>query len=101
MPIHDWKRVDANLFHHFHQMWTGRICDALNDSVLPKGIPRVSIEAAASMSWYRWVGTDGVVIGIDRFGASAPFETVYTELGITVEKVVEAASRLVKSHLRS
>ena len=61
------------------------------DSVLPVDVPRVSIEAAHSMSWYRWVGSNGVVIGIDRYGASAPFETIYSELGLTVEKVVEAA----------
>ena len=65
------------------------------DSVLPPDVPRVSIEAAHSMSWYRWVGTNGIVIGIDRFGASAPFETIYTEFGLTVEKVVEAARSLV------
>ena len=69
---------------------------AYRDAVLPAGIPRVSIEAAHSMSWYRWVGSNGVVIGIDRYGASAPFETIYKELGLTVEKVVEAALGLVK-----
>jgi hypothetical protein len=37
MPIHDWTRVDANLFHHFHQAWTIRICNALNGGVLPRG----------------------------------------------------------------
>jgi transketolase len=65
------------------------------DSVLLKDMPRVSIEAAHPMSWYRWVGSNGVVLGIDRYGASAPYETVYTELGLTVEKVVEAAKGLV------
>jgi transketolase len=68
---------------------------AYRESVLPTGVPRVSIEAASTESWYRWVGGDGVVIGIDRFGASAPFEKVYAELGITAEKVVEAAAMLV------
>jgi transketolase len=67
------------------------------DSVLPKDVPRVSIEAAHPMSWYRWVGSNGVVLGIDRYGASAPYETVYTELGLTVEKVVEAAKGLVSA----
>ena len=66
------------------------------DEVLPRGIPRVSIEAAHTMSWYRWVGTDGIVLGIDRFGASAPFETVYAELGISVDKIVEAALSLTR-----
>jgi transketolase len=65
-------------------------------SVLADGVPRVAIEAAHPMSWYRWVGSNGVVIGIDRYGASAPFETLYMEYGITTEKVVEAARGLVK-----
>ena len=64
-------------------------------SVLPAGVPRVSIEAGSSMSWYRWVGTNGTVIGIDKFGASAPFEKIYEEYGITTEKVVEAATALL------
>jgi hypothetical protein len=37
MPIHDWGRVDANVFHHFHQRWTIAICDALNAGLLPRG----------------------------------------------------------------
>ena len=37
MPVHDWSRVDANLFHHFHQRWTIAICDALNAGLLPRG----------------------------------------------------------------
>jgi transketolase len=65
------------------------------ESVLPPGVPRVAIEAAHPMSWYRWVGDNGVVLGIDRFGASAPYETIYEELGITVDKLVDAAERLV------
>jgi len=38
MPIHDWTRVDAGLFHHFHQRWVGTLCDALNNGVLPEGV---------------------------------------------------------------
>jgi transketolase len=67
------------------------------DSVLPPEIPRVSIEAAHTMSWYRWVGSNGVVLGIDRYGASAPYETVYSELGLTVDKVVESARAVVSA----
>src|ERR1700737_5019533 len=37
MPVHDWTRVDAGLFHHFHQGWTSALCDALNTGVLPPG----------------------------------------------------------------
>jgi transketolase len=64
--------------------------------VLPPGVPRVAIEAAHPMAWYRWIGDDGVVLGLDRFGASAPYQTVYKELGITVDKLVEAAKRVAK-----
>lgn len=37
MPVHDWSRVDANVFHHFHQRWTIAICDTLNAGLLPPG----------------------------------------------------------------
>jgi len=63
--------------------------------VLPPGTKRVAIEAAHPMSWYRWVGTDGIIMGIDHFGASAPFADIYKGLGLTVDKLVEAARGLV------
>ena len=66
------------------------------DQVLPAGPKRVAIEAAHPMSWYRWVGGDGVVIGIERFGASAPYAAIYKGLGLTVDPVVETATRLVR-----
>jgi transketolase len=65
------------------------------DTVLPRGVPRVAIEAAHPMSWYKLVG-DGVVLGIERFGASAPYQRIYTELGLTVDKLIEAAKSVVK-----
>ena len=64
-------------------------------SVLLDGVPRVSIEAAHPMSWYRWVGSNGVVIGLTRFGASAPYERIYEELGLTVQHVVDTAVSLI------
>ena len=63
--------------------------------VLPVGSKRVAIEAAHPMSWYRWVGSDGIIMGIDHFGASAPFADIYKGLGLTVDKLVEAARGLV------
>ena len=60
--------------------------------VLPEGIRRVAIEAAHPMSWHRWVGADGVIIGIDGFGASAPAPKLYQEYGITAEAVVAAVT---------
>jgi transketolase len=68
---------------------------AYRDEVLPPDVPRVSIEAAHPMSWHRWVGTTGIILGLDRFGASAPYERIYQELGLTVDRVVEAAREVV------
>jgi hypothetical protein len=49
MPIHDWTRVDANLFHHFHQAWTMAICSALNAGLLPKGFSALVEQHAAGV----------------------------------------------------
>ncbi len=64
-------------------------------SVLPAGVKRVAIEAAHPMSWQRFVGLDGAIIGLDHFGASAPFQTLYREFGITAEHVVAEAHRIL------
>ena len=58
------------------------------DEVLPPGIRRVAVEAGSPMSWYRWVGTDGAVVGLERFGASAPAPRLFQELGLTVDHIV-------------
>src|SRR6185503_8260844 len=62
--------------------------EGYRDSVLPPGVPRIAVEAAAPQSWYRWVGDKGVIMGIERFGASAPYQRIYKELGLTVDAVV-------------
>jgi transketolase len=77
-----------------HELFA-RQTQGYRDEVLLPGTTKVAIEAAHPMSWYRWVGGDGEIIGIDRFGASAPYQTIYSELGLTVEKLVETAKRLV------
>jgi transketolase len=61
--------------------------DAYRASVLPPGVPRVAVEAAHPQSWHRWVGDTGAIVGIDRFGASAPASRVFAEYGITAEAV--------------
>lgn len=67
------------------------------DSVLPPEIKaRVSIEAAATMGWERYVGCEGVAIGINHFGASAPYKRIYQEFGLTPEHMAEAAEKLLK-----
>ena len=67
------------------------------DSVLPRDVPRVSVEAASSFGWHRWVGDRGTVIGIDRFGASGPGPTLFKQFGFTADNVARAALELVKS----
>ncbi len=62
------------------------------ESVLPKAVTkRISIEAGVTDLWWKYVGTEGKTIGIDRFGMSAPGDTVFKELGITKESVIAAA----------
>jgi transketolase len=65
------------------------------DSVLPRGVKRIAMEAAHPMSWYKWVGDEGVILGLERFGASAPAATIYEHLGITVDHMVQTAKTLV------
>lgn len=68
---------------------------AYKESVLPNAIRRrVAIEMAATQGWYKYVGLDGAVIGIDKFGASAPAQTVIDNYGFTVEHVLETIANL-------
>jgi transketolase len=66
------------------------------NSVLPRGVPRLAIEAAHPMSWTRWVQPGGAVLGIERFGASAPYARIYEELGLTVDRLVSEAKELAR-----
>jgi transketolase len=65
-------------------------------SIFPHGVPKISVEAGATMGWWKYVGRDGITIGLDRFGASAPGPIALEKLGISVAHVVEAAKGLVK-----
>jgi transketolase len=67
---------------------------AWRDAVLPKGMPRVAVEAGVSGSWWKYVGLEGRVVGIDRFGESAPAADVYKFLGIDAEHVVAAVQAI-------
>ncbi len=65
---------------------------AYQEKLLPNTIKnRIAIEAGSKESWYRFVGLEGKVIGLDRFGESAPASDVYKDLGITVDNIVNAA----------
>ncbi len=66
------------------------------ESVLPASVTaRVTIEAGVTQGWEKYAGCRGIALGINRFGASAPYEIIYRELGLTPEAVVQAAKRLV------
>ena len=63
---------------------------AYRDSVLPRGMPRVAIEAGVTDFWRKYVGLEGAVVGIDRFGESAPAADLFRHFGFTPENVVKA-----------
>jgi transketolase len=65
-------------------------------SVLPASVPKLAVEAGATLGWWKYVGLDGDVVGLDRFGASAPGKTVLTQLGFSAENVAARAKKLVK-----
>jgi transketolase len=64
-------------------------------TVLPRDVPKLAIEAGATLGWYKWVGENGEIVGLDRFGASAPGDVAMMNLGFNVENVVKHAVRLV------
>jgi transketolase len=67
------------------------------DEVLPPAVrTRLAVEPGATISWGKWVGLDGDVIGLDRFGASAPGPTVLEKLGFTVENITARARALLE-----
>lgn len=69
---------------------------AYRDAVLPPAVKkRVAIEAGSTNYWYSWVGQDGAVVGIDRFGESAPGAAVFEALGITIDAVISTVKKIL------
>ena len=68
---------------------------AYREAVLPRGIPRVAVEAGVSSYWRQYVGLEGAVVGIDRFGECGPASQVFEFLGITAAKVAEAVEGVI------
>src|SRR5690606_8444560 len=66
----------TNVFDAQDQQW--------RDSVLPKGLPRVAVEAGVTSGWYKYVGLDGAVVGLDTYGESAPAGALFKYFGLTV-----------------
>ncbi len=70
--------------------------DDYKEKVFPESVQkRVAVEAGVTLGWKQWLGKEGVVIGLDRFGESAPYEDVYKYLGITSENIVKEAMKLL------
>ncbi len=70
--------------------------EAYRAEVLPPSVPKLAIEAGVSAGWRQWVGDHGDVLGVDRFGASAPGPVVLEKLGFTPEEAVRRAQRLLR-----
>jgi transketolase len=69
---------------------------AYREAVLPAAVgARVAVEAGVTQGWYRYVGSAGEVVGIDRFGASAPAGELFENFGFTAEAVAAAAERVL------
>jgi transketolase len=68
---------------------------AYKDSVLPKGLKRVAVEAGVTSGWYKYVGLDGAIVGIDSFGESAPAPELFKHFGFTVDNVVAAVKKVI------
>jgi len=72
--------------------------DKYRNSVIPRDVKaRVGVEAGVEMGWHKWLGEDGVFVGMTGFGASAPGKVCFKEFGITAENVAQTAKDLVKS----
>jgi transketolase len=68
---------------------------AYKAGVLLKGLPRVAVEAGVTGGWYKYVGLEGAVVGLDRFGESAPAGVLFKEFGFTAENVVKAVKSVL------
>lgn len=68
---------------------------AYRASVLPANLPRVAVEAGVSDGWYKYVGLNGAVVGLDRFGESAPAEQLFEHFGFTVENLVQTVKSVL------
>jgi transketolase len=68
---------------------------AYKDAVLPKGVKRVAVEAGVTSGWYKYVGLDGAVVGLDSFGESAPAPELFKHFGFTAENVTKAVKSVL------
>ena len=69
--------------------------DAYKQSIFPHGVPKVAVEAGATMGWWKYVGRDGAIVGLDHFGGSAPGPEVLAHFGFTPENIVKKAQEAI------
>jgi transketolase len=68
------------------------------ESVLPPEVTaRIAVEAGVSQGWERWVGERGVIMALNRYGASAPGKVIFENFGFTADAIIDKAGRLLKS----
>jgi transketolase len=79
-----------------HEKFAQQPDDYRREVLLGPGVVKVAVEAAHPMSWYRWIGENGAVIGLERFGASAPYGRLYHEFGLTAARVAAVARQLLE-----
>ena len=77
------------------ELFEGQPVDYRNKVLPPEITARVAIEAGVTQGWHRYIGDKGEVIGIDHFGASAPYKVLFEKFGLTADHVVEKALRLI------
>jgi transketolase len=65
------------------------------DSVLPRGVKRVAVEAGVTGGWYKYVGLDGAVVGMDCFGESAPAPELFKHFGFTADNVAKTVKSVL------
>ena len=72
--------------------------ESYRNKVLPPEVKtRISIEAAATFGWEKWVGSEGVSIGLDRFGVSAPYQDIFQKFGFTADRIVDEVTRALNA----
>ena len=77
------------------ELFEGQANDYRNEVLPPETAARVAIEAGATQGWHRYIGDRGDVIGIDRFGASAPYKVLFEKFGLTADRLAEKALKLI------
>jgi len=71
--------------------------ESYREAVIPSGLAaRLAVEAASPLGWERWTGTNGAVLGVDTFGASAPYQVIYREFGLTPENIAARAREVLR-----